>query len=171
MWYPITSPRERGGRDLESSSSSLSSRRQCCPVDRRCTEQLRCRVQSRVSGMSVRGKQEGLWKLVLHMGLKWNCGQRGQKRASCWSLSVYTGCICLSVYTDCQHLRETSPRRDFVCSVAVFCFKFQHFYVQCLKSFTWYLYILALIKFLPEITSAVIYVLQCPRLNFDANCS
>lgn len=51
MWCLITSPRARGGRDLESSSCSLSSRRQCCPADRKCTEELGLGVQPRGSGV------------------------------------------------------------------------------------------------------------------------
>ena len=46
----ITSPRARGGRDPVSSSCSLSSRRQCCPADRKCTEELRLGVQPWESG-------------------------------------------------------------------------------------------------------------------------
>lgn len=46
----ITSLRARGGRDPVSSSCSLSSRRQCCPADRKCTEKLRLGVQPWESG-------------------------------------------------------------------------------------------------------------------------
>lgn len=38
-WCLITSQKARGGRGLGSSSCSPSSRRQCCPADRKCTDE------------------------------------------------------------------------------------------------------------------------------------
>lgn len=53
---PITSPRVRGERDPGYSSCSPSSRRQCCPADRKCTEQHRLGV-----------KPWGVWDLFVCM--------------------------------------------------------------------------------------------------------
>ncbi|KAI3376322.1 hypothetical protein L3Q82_016801, partial [Scortum barcoo] len=53
MWCLITSPRAKEGRDLGSSSFSLSSRRQCCPADRRCTEAPRTRGAASGVGQCV----------------------------------------------------------------------------------------------------------------------
>lgn len=84
MWCLITSPRGREGRDPESSTCSPSWRRQCCPVDRRCTELLRGR-----GGGDGRTDQptpgRGSERACVLMCWLWGVG-RGGSRKDCWIL-------------------------------------------------------------------------------------
>lgn len=165
MWCLITSPRERGGKDLESSTCSLSWRRQCCPADRRCTELLRqggaaprlgcvcvCVNVCRLWG----GSRKDCGILFWRCGLK-EPGAKGQE-AKTGEAQVYTG----------QRRLETSPRWDLICSMAQsvmldsFFIRFD-IYMQGVKSTFGNLDILTLIDqsftFLSQVSSAMVSAL------------
>lgn len=113
MWCLITSPRERGGNVLESSTCSPSWRRQCYLAGRRCTELLRqggaapslgCGTVCVWMCVSIaRGKHKGLWNSVLEMWLERNRGQGARSKEDRRALpaagegQVYTGHVCLPV--------------------------------------------------------------------------
>lgn len=130
----ITSPRERGGKDLESSTCSLSWRRQCCPADRRCTELLRRGGAAQAWGVSVcvlmyvliaMGKQKGLWNSVLEMRLKRNWGQKARSKVDRRAIpagegQVYTGRVCLPTSPRGLTQVRSPPQHGSTCHVRLF---------------------------------------------------
>lgn len=128
---PITSPRARGERDLGSSSCSPSSRRQCCPADRKCTEQHRLGVKPWgvwdlfVCLYVLRRKAGRTMEICFLDGTKMKLWPMERKSTQRWwtkepniasyrtSAGIYKGHVRLtlflgSVKTDCQqHLLQT----------------------------------------------------------------
>lgn len=145
-WCLITSPRERGGKDLESCTCSLSWRRQCCPADRRCTELLRpggaapslgvCHGVCHKICVDCEGEAERTmefcsgdvaWKKLGPKGKE----QRGQNSTSCCgSPSLHRPCLSASV-NQRPHPGESSSLASVMSDS--FFYTIWHIYMQAVK--------------------------------------
>lgn len=143
MWCPITSPRERGAKDLESSTCSPSWRRQCCPADRRCTDR---GLQPQAWGVCARVCMCALMYVSVACVCVYGGGRvqkglrpKGTKRRGTEQRFLLGELKFTQATFVCQRQPETSSRGDLTCGMAQgvmldsFFNKIWHIYMQALR--------------------------------------
>lgn len=151
MWCPITSPRERGGRGPGSSSSSLSSRRQWCPADRKCTEAqtrgsgVRGHASEREYAVEIKGEAGRTLDICFRMGLKTKTEER-IKRTDQWTEESF-------FFTGRAHEFLQRPRLSFFVFLSL-CLYYEHVIYEKTR---WNA------SFLPNVLWALVFKYVCPR--------